>query len=408
MGAGAGIAAAGGAYARAWLWEKLRWTEDFLPGEPPNVALVPEAWTTTADEVTFAVLGDNGSGGRNAMDVARAMATAYQHTPYGLVLLAGDISYYGSIDDRWQDVFVRPYRPLIDAGVRWELAIGNHEITEKHSPDAAREIAAQLRRLGKPGTFYVASHGPVDVFVLDSSTPAVTGEKASAQIAWLDDALAASTARWKVAVLHHPLYSSGRHGSNQRLRDVLEPRFVAGGIDAVFTGHDHHYERTKPQHGVTYFVSGGGCKLTRAGASEFTAFSSSILQFLLVSVRGNEMEVRCIRGDGNVVDRVVLRPRGRGTMNRRRIASQAVAGIWVFIVLAAPAMVTWWGADNGSLGDVSELELLAAGLLAAVAASVLAGWLMGRALDIADANRTPDTSTRGPRCSSPRPSWARS
>ena len=118
-GAGAGIAAAGGAFARAWLWGSFRWTEDFLPGEPPNVALVPEAWTTTADEVTFAVLGDNGSGGRNAMDVARAMATAYQHTPYGLVLLAGDISYYGSIDDRWQDVFVRPYRPLIDAGVRW-------------------------------------------------------------------------------------------------------------------------------------------------------------------------------------------------------------------------------------------------------------------------------------------------
>lgn len=311
VGAGAGIAAAGGGFARAWLWEKLRWAEDFLPGEPPDIRLVPEAWATTTDEVTFAVLGDNGSGGRNAMDVARAMATAYQHSPYGLVLLAGDISYYGSIDDRWQDVFVRPYRPLIDAGVRWELAIGNHEITEKHSPDAAREIAAQLRRLGKPGTFYVASHGPVDVFVLDSSTPAVTGEKATAQIAWLDDALASSAARWKVAVLHHPLYSSGKHGSTERLRAVLESRFVAGGIDAVFTGHDHHYERTHPQRGVTYFVSGGGCKLTRVGASEFTAFSSSILQFLLVSVRGDEMEVCCIRSDGELVDRVVLRPRGR-------------------------------------------------------------------------------------------------
>jgi hypothetical protein len=70
---------------------------------------------------------------------------------------------------------------------------------------------------------------------------------------------------------------------------------------------------------------------------------------------------------------------------KRRIASQAVAGIWVFVVLAAPAMVTWWAGDNGSLGDLSELELLATGLLLAVAASVLAGWLMGRALDIADA-----------------------
>ena len=73
-------------------------------------------------------------------------------------------------------------------------------------------------------------------------------------------------------------------------------------------------------------------------------------------------------------------------MTKRRIASQAVAGIWVFIVLAAPAILTWWAGDNGSLGDLSELELLTTGLLVAVAASVLAGWLMGRALDIADAN----------------------
>jgi 3',5'-cyclic AMP phosphodiesterase CpdA len=243
------------------------------------------------------------------MDVARAMAAAYRETPYGLVLLAGDISYYGSIDDRWPEVFVRPFRPLLDAGVRWELAIGNHEITEKRSPDAAREIAAQLRRLGKPGTYYVVSHGPVDVFVLDSSTPAVTGEEATAQLAWLDEALPASSARWKVAILHHPVYSSGRHGSGQRLREVLEPRLVAGGIDVVFTGHDHHYERTHPQQGVTYFVSGGGCKLTRVGSSDFTAYAASILQFLLVSVRGDEMVVRCIRNDGRVADRVTLRPR---------------------------------------------------------------------------------------------------
>jgi hypothetical protein len=68
-----------------------------------------------------------------------------------------------------------------------------------------------------------------------------------------------------------------------------------------------------------------------------------------------------------------------------RIASQAAAGIWVFVVLAAPAVVIWWAGDNGSLGDLSELELLVVGLLVALASSVLAGALMGRALDIADA-----------------------
>ena len=311
LAAGAGVTAVGGGVARVWLWEHLRWREDLVPGEPPDQVLEAEAWTTTDDTVTFAVLGDNGSGGRNAMDVARAMADAYETAPYGVVLLAGDISYYGSIDDRWEDVFVRPYRPLIDAGVRWELAIGNHELAELRSPDAAEEVERQLRRFGKPGTYYVASHGPVDVFVLDSSTPLVTGEPATRQRAWLEEALATSTARWKVALLHHPAYSSGEHGSNARVRDALEPTLADGGVVAAFTGHDHHYERTHAQRGVTWFVSGGGCKLSSVGSSSFTAHAASILQFLLVTVRGDDMEVRCIRVDGSTADRVVLHA-GRG------------------------------------------------------------------------------------------------
>ena len=69
---------------------------------------------------------------------------------------------------------------------------------------------------------------------------------------------------------------------------------------------------------------------------------------------------------------------------RRRIG-QAVASVWVFVVLVAPALVVWWAGDNGSLGDLSELELLATGLLVAVACSVLTWLLMGRALDLAEA-----------------------
>ena len=61
------------------------------------------------------------------------------------MLLAGDISYYGSIEDRYQEVFAEPYRPLIDAGVEWELAIGNHEISESKSDDAVAAIQAQVR-----------------------------------------------------------------------------------------------------------------------------------------------------------------------------------------------------------------------------------------------------------------------
>ena len=294
---------------RITLLEKILWTEDFLPGAAPDVVLDPGAWNTTDESITFAVLGDNGSGGRNAMAVADQMVRTYQTTPYGLVLLAGDISYYGSIDDRWEQVFVEPYEPLIDAGMTWELAIGNHEIEEKRSENAAAEIEAQLRRFGKPNTFYQVTHGPMDVFILDSSTPAATGEKAEEQLAWLEQALAASDAKWKVAVLHHPPYSSGKHGSALYVRAAVEPLFIAGGVDIVFTGHDHHYERTLPQDGIVYVVSGAGCKLSDVGWSEFTAHAESTLQFMLVQIDGDVMDVQAIGTEGQVIDQFEITPR---------------------------------------------------------------------------------------------------
>jgi hypothetical protein len=295
--------------ARIFLYERLRWGEDFFPGEPPDITLEPRAWRTTEDRIRFAVLGDNGSGGRNQMAVAEQMALTYRDSPYGLVLLAGDISYYGSIDDRWEEVFAEPYRPLIEAGVTWELAIGNHEIDEKKSPDAAEEIQAQIRRFGKPGTYYRARHGPLDVFVLDTSIPLKTGEGGPEQLAWLADELAASDAPWKVALLHHPAYSSGDRGSEMRVREAVQPLFAEHGVDVAFTGHDHHYERTEPQDGVVWIVSGAGCKLSRVGRSSFTAHSESTLQFMLADVVGDTMDLRAITTDGGVIDRTTLKAR---------------------------------------------------------------------------------------------------
>lgn len=289
-----------------WLYEKLRWGEDFLPGTPPDIALPPGAWRTSRRSVTFAVLGDNGSGGRNQMDVARQMAQTYLQTPYGLVLLAGDVSYYGSIDDRYDEVFLQPYRPLIDAGVQWELAIGNHEIAEKKSPDAIAEIQAQVRRFGKPGTYYSQVHGPMEVFVLDTTIPLFTGEGAAEQLRWLEEALAASTAAWKVAVMHHPAYSSGAHGSQLEVRNAVQPILSRHGVALAFAGHDHHYERTHPQNGVVWILSGAGCKLTRTGSSSFTAHAESTLQFMLVQIDGDTADVRAITTDGRIIDRTTV------------------------------------------------------------------------------------------------------
>ncbi|WP_324277679.1 metallophosphoesterase family protein [Blastococcus brunescens] len=306
LGAAGTLAAGSGVTGQLW---PLLGREDLVPGRAPRLALQEAAWTRAADRLTFAAVGDTGSGGRQAMAVANRMAEGYRQAPYGLVTHLGDLCYYGSVEDRSDDVFTRPMRPLIDAGVRFELAIGNHDGDLHHSDASLAEIDAELRLLGTSARHYTSSHGPVDFFYLDSSTPGLFGDDSSEQLEWLDDALASSTNQWKVVCMHHPVYSSGSHGSTPGADEVLEPLLARRKVDLVLSGHDHHYERTRPQDGVTYVVSGGGWKTTPVGRSRFTASAASALQYLHVDVVDDRLTGRSVRADGRVLDRFELRAR---------------------------------------------------------------------------------------------------
>ena len=290
------------------VWPLLE-REDLLPGDPSHVVLDPAAWKTGADRLSFVALGDNGSGGRQAYAVADRMARYYEQHPYGLVTLLGDICYYGNIRHRFDEVFKQPLGPLIDAGVDFELAIGNHDTELHFSDDALEAIEAELELLGTPGRYYHGIHGPVDFFFLDSSIPGLYGDDASRQTEWLDDTLAASTSQWKVVALHHPPFSSGQHGSTKGSHEHFVPLLARHKVDLVLAGHDHDYERTVPQKGVTYVVSGGGCKTTPVGHSEFTAVAEETLQFLHVDIVDDRLTGTCVRPNGSIADRFTLRAR---------------------------------------------------------------------------------------------------
>lgn len=309
LAAGLGVAGslAGGGLSGS-LWSTLG-REDLVPGDMARLTLPASAWTQSPDHLTFAAVGDTGSGGRQAMAVAERMARGYQDAPYGLVTHLGDLCYYGSVEDRFDDVFTRPMRPLIDAGVRFELAIGNHDGALHHSDASLAEIDAELRLLGTPARNYRTSHGPVDFFYLDSSAPGLFGEDSTVQLEWLDDALASSTNQWKVVCMHHPVYSSGSHGPTPGAQEAVEPILARRAVDLVLTGHDHHYERSRPVHGVTHVVSGGGCKTTPVGRSATTAAAASALQYLHVDVAGDRLTGRAVRADGRLLDRFQLRAR---------------------------------------------------------------------------------------------------
>lgn len=164
-------------------------------------------------------------------------------------------------------------RPLIDAGVRFDLAIGNHDEGLRHSESSFEEIEQEITFLDTPGRYYSRTYGPADIFMLDSSVPGLSGVASREQLAWLDDTLASSPGSWRIVAMHHPPFSSGRHGSTPRANELLVSILERHGLDLVLAGHDHDYERTVPICCVTDVVSGGGCKMTPVGKSRFTAVS---------------------------------------------------------------------------------------------------------------------------------------
>src|SRR5690606_2753983 len=127
--------------------------------------------------------------------------------------------------------FERPYKPVLDAGVQFYATLGNHD-------EPAQRFYKPFNMNGN--RYYAFDKDDVDFFVLDSTyvTPA--------QVTWLGEALERSDAGWKIAYFHHPIYSSGeKHGSETDLRVLVEPLFIRHGVDVVFAGHEHFYERLK-------------------------------------------------------------------------------------------------------------------------------------------------------------------
>ncbi|HEX8184587.1 MAG TPA: metallophosphoesterase, partial [Blastocatellia bacterium] len=132
------------------------------------------------------------------------------------------------------------------------------------------------------------------------------------QALWLENSLRASRARWKIAVFHHPIYSSGKkHGSNPSLRKNLEPIFTRYGVQVAFSGHDHIYERTKPQNGIQYFVTGAGGKTRRGDIDLNTDFRATSYDednhYMMIEVDEAEIGFKAISEKGDVIDSGIIK-----------------------------------------------------------------------------------------------------
>lgn len=250
------------------------------------------------DSLRMAVIGDTGTGSKSQFDIAQRLVEARQAFPFDLVLMLGDNMYGSERPQDFEKKFERPYKDLLDAGVKFYAALGNHDDREQRF----------YKLFNMNGELYYTFKAPrqnVRFFVLESS---YMDRK---QLDWLERELKASTDPWKIVYMHHPLYSSGEaHGSSTSLREVLEPLFIKYNVSVVFAGHEHFYERIKPQHGIAYFTNGGAAKLRRGNIERNSPLTAKGFDtdnsFMLVEINGDEMHFQTVSRTGETVDEGVV------------------------------------------------------------------------------------------------------
>ena len=274
-------------------------TQPAPPARP--VSILPNQ----QDSVKFAVIGDTGTGGTAQYQVGKLLNDVRARFPYDFVIMMGDNMYGGQGPADFVKKFETPYKSILEAGVKFYATLGNHD-------EPSQRFYKPFNMEGK--RYYSFRKGDVEFFVLDSTY------MSPAQVAWLKDVLPKSDAKWKIPYFHHPLYSSGeKHGSEEDLRTLLEPLFIANGVDVVFAGHEHFYERLKPQNGIYYITEGGSAKLRegniRVGSAMTAKGFDTDNSFMLVEIAKDQLYFETVSRPGQLID--------SGTFVRREVSAPA-------------------------------------------------------------------------------------
>jgi 3',5'-cyclic AMP phosphodiesterase CpdA len=247
-----------------WFTSRLKQFETIQPD-----LFVPRPLTPATKR--FVIIGDPGSGSKAQRQIAEQMAELFEHKPFASAFVLGDNVYENGEPELFKERLYEPYKKLFQRDVRFFPVLGNHDVRKGFGEQ-------QLNFWGTPN-YYNVKIGDVEFFAMDTTVflpgfdgcyktnPGLAQKKAEIQYQWLDKVLSESTAKTKVVLGHYPLYSSGVHGTFEpyyfELQKKLEPLFVKHGVNLYLSGHEHHYERTKPIQGIRYIVSGAAGKLSK-------------------------------------------------------------------------------------------------------------------------------------------------
>ena len=285
----------------AWLLADAAATVSPAAGQaaPPAQAQPPLPLTlpNKPDSLKFGVMGDFGTGKREQYQLGEVMARVRTQFPFVLMLTVGDNLYGGNGPRDFLNKFEKPYKALLDGGVKFHASLGNHDSRQQSNYEP-------FNMGGRTYYTFKAPKESVRFFALETSY------LDPQQLQWLERELDSSGDDWKIPYFHHPLYSSGgRHGSDLSKRKALEPMFLKHGVSVVFAGHDHVYERVKPQQGIVHFVVGSSGQL-RKGNLDKTGFTDAAnareQAFLVVEIDGDEMHFNAVSRTGQLIDSGVI------------------------------------------------------------------------------------------------------
>ena len=277
-----------------------------------RVEVAGRSWTgefATAPELgadvpfSFIVMGDT----RNDGDAHRRVIERIAQEVPDFVLGTGDMVDDGSRQEEWQQFFDIE-SPLLRDNVYFP-AVGNHDRQGRGRTADSYRALFSVPENGDAERYYAFSYAAARFLVLDSNEYSFA---LTDQTAWLERELIAArqdpAVRHVFVVMHHPPFSISLHGGNRELRERWTPLFETYQATAVFSGHDHVYERAE-HNAIHYFVSGGaGAPLYPRRPHPDPVDLGAVkkfertFHFLRVTVTGSRVEVTGVRSDGTVIE----------------------------------------------------------------------------------------------------------
>lgn len=304
--------------------------------------------------IRFIYMGDAQNGVLSLW--SRTIRAAFQAAPDARFMLhAGDLVNRGSRDVEWADWFKAG--SFIHAMIPAIPVAGNHEYDMTDPADATRRrvlshlwrpqfrlpVEADLPEALHETAYVVRYSADLHVFVLDTNQ-----RDLAPQAAWLDARLKASSARWKVVTMHHPVFSSGSDRDSPANREILLPVLTRNAVDLVLQGHDHTYARgmldaatQAPRRAgfkvgdtlTTMFVNSVSgpkqYKFRKQGWDDYAPTGVKLERqgengqfFQVIDIDGNRLSYTAYTADGVQYDKAVMEKRGN---TKRLIANENTA-----------------------------------------------------------------------------------